>query len=57
MAAKLQAFGEKQYRRGALERLAEAGVLLRDGHLGGAVYLAGRAAEGALRAVVWLRDA
>jgi HEPN domain-containing protein len=53
---KQDAFGEKQYRRGALERLEEAGVLLRRGLLGGAVYMAGRGVEGSLRAVIWRRD-
>ena len=44
------------YRKGALERLDDAGHLLRQDRFGDAVYLAGRAAEGMLRAVVWLND-
>jgi hypothetical protein len=52
MPVRSDAFGEKQYRRGALERLEEAGTLLRRGFLGGAVYMAGRGVEGSLRAVL-----
>jgi hypothetical protein len=44
------------YRKGALERLGNAGHLLRQERFGDAVYLAGRAVEGMLRAVVWLND-
>lgn len=44
------------YRNGALERLDNAGRLLRDERFGDAIYLAGRAVEGMLRAVVWLND-
>jgi hypothetical protein len=46
----------EDYRRGALERLDDAGRLLRQDRLGDAIYLAGRAVEGMLRAVVWLHD-
>jgi hypothetical protein len=34
MPVRSDPFGERQYRRGALERLAEAGVLLRRGFFG-----------------------
>ena len=44
------------YRKGALERLDNAGRLLRQERLGDAIYLAGRAVEGMLRAVVWRYD-
>lgn len=44
------------YRKGALERFDNAGHLLRAGRFGDAVYLAGRAVEGMLRAVVWHND-
>jgi hypothetical protein len=44
------------YRNGALERLDNAGRLLRAEQFGDAIYLAGRAVEGMLRAVVWLND-
>jgi hypothetical protein len=47
----------EDYRKGALERLDDAGHLLRQERLGDAIYLAGRAVEGMLRAVVWLNDA
>jgi hypothetical protein len=46
----------EDYRKGALERLGDAGHLLRQERLGDAIYLAGRAVEGMLRAVVWLND-
>jgi hypothetical protein len=46
----------EDYRKGALERLDDAGHLLRQERLGDAIYLAGRAVEGMLRAVVWLND-
>jgi len=46
----------EDYRKGALERLDNAGHLLRQERLGDAIYLAGRAVEGMLRAVVWLND-
>ena len=48
--------GEADYRKGALDRLGEAYVLLRAEWFGGSVYLAGRGAEGALRAVLWKAD-
>ena len=48
--------GEADYRSGASDRLAEAYILLRAGSFGGSIYLAGRGAEGALRAVLWKAD-
>ena len=48
--------GESDYRAGARERLADAYLLLRQDRLGGSVYLAGRAVEGMLRAVIWKSD-
>ena len=48
--------GESDYRKGAKQRLAEAGVLLRAGNSSGSVYLAGRAVEGMLRALIWRQD-
>jgi HEPN domain-containing protein len=45
------------YRKGALERLADAWVLYRAGQFAGCVSDAGRAVEGMLRAVIWKRDA
>jgi hypothetical protein len=44
------------YRNGALERFDNAGHLLRAERFGDAIYLAGRAVEGMLRAVAWLND-
>ena len=50
------ALNGEDYRKGALERLDDAGRLLRQERLGDSIYLAGRALEGMLRAVVWLND-
>jgi HEPN domain-containing protein len=49
-------FGESDYRAGALERFAEAYVLLRAERFAGSAYLAGRSVEGMLRAVLWKND-
>ncbi len=46
----MAAIGATDYRNGAMERLEEAFILLRQERLGGCVYLAGRAVEGILRA-------
>ena len=48
--------GETDYRSGAKERLSEAFILLRQERFGGSVYLAGRAVEGMLRALIWSSD-
>jgi hypothetical protein len=48
--------GEADYRTGARDRIGEAYVLLRNEAFGGSAYLAGRGAEGALRAVLWKAD-
>src|ERR1017187_5832107 len=48
--------GETDYRNGAKERLSEALILLRAGRFGGGIYLAGRAVEGIMRAVIWKSD-
>ena len=48
--------GESDYRRGGLERIREAELLLRAEFFAGSIYLAGRAAEGMLRAVIWVHD-
>jgi hypothetical protein len=48
--------GGKDYRAGAAERLLESRALLRHESFAGAVYLAGRAVEGMLRAVIWESD-
>lgn len=53
---KTQAFGEAEYRTGARARLEDAEALLDQGRLGGSIYLAGRAVEGMLRAVIWRGD-
>lgn len=45
--------GETDYRKGARDRLGEAFHLLQAERFGGSIYLAGRGAEGALRAVLW----
>jgi len=45
------------YRKGALERLDDAFILLRAGQFSGSVSDAGRAVEGMLRAAIWKRDA
>jgi hypothetical protein len=47
----------EDYRRGAIERLDDARLLLRAGQFAGAVSDAGRSVEGMLRAVLWKRDA
>src|SRR5687767_14730215 len=48
--------GDDDYRDGARERLDEAFLLLRQDRFGGSIYLAGRAVEGMLRAVIWKSD-
>jgi hypothetical protein len=48
--------GENDYRTGARERLEEAYILLRQERFGGIIYVAGRAVEGILRAVIWKSD-
>jgi len=50
-------FGGEDYRRGALERLDDAYILLRAGQFSGSASDAGRAVEGMLRAVIRKRDA
>jgi hypothetical protein len=50
-------FGAGEYRAGAFERLADSRILLEAANFGGSVYLAGRAVEAMLRAVIWKRDA
>jgi hypothetical protein len=55
-AKKAKSMGEADYRKGSLDRIGEAYVLLRAEALGGTAYLAGRGAEGALRAVLWKAD-
>jgi len=44
------------YRKGALERLDDAFILLRAGQFAGSASDAGRAVEGMLRAIIWKRD-
>ncbi len=51
-----QVLNGEDYRKGALERLDNAWHLLRAERFGDAIYLAGRAVEGMLRAVIWRRD-
>ncbi|HUO08645.1 MAG TPA: hypothetical protein VM008_10125 [Phycisphaerae bacterium] len=53
---KPKAMGEADYRKGALDRIGESFILLRNEAFGGSAYLAGRGAEGALRAVLWKAD-
>jgi hypothetical protein len=53
----MTALGATDYRNGAMERLEEAGFLLRQERWAGTIYLAGRAVEGMLRAVLWKKDA
>ena len=48
--------GESDYRSGARERLEDARLLLAQERFSGAIYLAGRAVEGMLRAVIWKSD-
>ena len=47
----------EDYRKGALERLDDARILLKANQFSGCVSDAGRAVEGMLRAVIWKRDA
>lgn len=49
-------FGTDTYRAGAMERVADATLLLENGHLAGAVYSAGLSVECMLRSLVWLKD-
>lgn len=53
---KPKTFGEAEYRQGALDRIGESYILLRAEKFAGSAYLAGRGAEGALRAVLWKAD-
>ncbi len=53
----MASLGESEYRAGGLERLLEAGHLLSRGFSAGGVYLAGRAVEAMLRALIWRHDA
>jgi len=48
--------GESDYRIGGNERLQESKVLLGEELFAGSVYLAGRAVESILRAVIWRHD-
>src|SRR5256885_5314325 len=48
--------GQSDYRHGGLERLHEAGLLIKDESFAGGVYLAGRAVESMLRAIIWKSD-
>jgi len=48
--------GETDYHQSARERLNEAGVLLEEEFYAGSVYLAGRAVELMLRAIIWKYD-
>jgi HEPN domain-containing protein len=48
--------GEADYRRAGAERLAEALILYQREMFAGCVYLAGRAVESMLRAVIWKFD-
>src|ERR1051326_4188109 len=52
----MASIGEQDYRAGARERLAEGYILLRRERFGGSIYIAGRAVEGMLRAVIWKSD-
>jgi hypothetical protein len=49
-------FGEADYRQGAFERLQESRALLDKELFAGSIYLAGRAVEGMLRAIIWRND-
>ena len=48
--------GEADYRRAGMERLDEALILYKSEMFAGCVYLAGRAVESMLRAVIWKHD-
>src|SRR4051794_17379285 len=48
--------GGTDYRNGAAERLEDARLLLNAGQYAGCIYMAGRAVEGMLRAVIWRRE-
>ncbi len=49
--------GTDDYREGALTRLEDARTLYEKRRWAGAIYLAGRAVEGILRSLLWLRSA
>src|SRR5437016_5174080 len=48
--------GETDYRNGARERIEDALLLLQNERFAACAYLAGRAVEGFLRAVLWKHD-
>ncbi|HSI36303.1 MAG: hypothetical protein ACAI43_08705 [Phycisphaerae bacterium] len=48
--------GEKDYRLAGLARLRESGLALDSDMFAGSVYLAGRAVESMLRALIWRND-
>jgi hypothetical protein len=48
--------GEADFREAGFERLEESRILFKSGMFCGSVYLAGRAVENMLRAVVWKHD-
>jgi hypothetical protein len=50
------ALGEKDYRAGGLQRLQESEILRDEARFAGSVYLAGRAVESLLRALIWKFD-
>ena len=52
----MAAIGESDYRNGARERLEEASILMQREQWAGCVYLAGRAVESMLRAIIWKGD-
>jgi hypothetical protein len=56
MARESGQFGEAEYRAAAAERLTESYLLLRAERFAGSIYLAGRAVEAMLRAVIWKYD-
>jgi hypothetical protein len=50
-------FSGDDYRKGGLERLSDAFILLRANQFAGSASSAGRTVEAMLRAVIWKRDA
>lgn len=48
-------FGSDMYRAGAFERLEDSRILMEKERLAGSIYMAGRAVEGMLRGLIWLK--
>ena len=52
----IKVLGESAYRKGSLERLGDARILLDSERFAASIYLAGRGVEAMLRALIWRHD-